>query len=85
MRPLWRECEARRIHVIGNHVFDPAGLGLPGMTHEKLMRGSSTLLPGHATILCGTRNPSHLRQANEWAHHPLSEADAERLVQMLNP
>lgn len=83
MQPIWRECEARRIHVIGNHIFDPACLHLPGMTHEQLMRGSSALLPGNSTILCGTRNPAHLRQANEWANHPLSASEAEHLAQML--
>jgi pyridoxine 4-dehydrogenase len=72
MQPIWRECEARGIHVIGNHVFDPSCLGLAGMTHESLMRGSSALLPESSTILCGTRNPSHLRQTNEWANSPVS-------------
>jgi aryl-alcohol dehydrogenase-like predicted oxidoreductase len=85
MQPLWHECEVHGIHVIGNHVFDPACFDSPGMTHEKLMRGSSALLPATSTILCGTRNPSHLRQTNEWAHSPLSKSDAEQLVQMLNP
>ncbi|MEO7098028.1 MAG: aldo/keto reductase [Luteolibacter sp.] len=79
LKPLWRECEANQIHVIGNHVFDPSCVEIPGMTHEKLMRGSAALLPGNSTVLCGTRNPSHLRQSNEWVHDPLSETDAERL------
>jgi aryl-alcohol dehydrogenase-like predicted oxidoreductase len=84
MRPLWLECESRGIHVIGNHVFDPACLDLAGMTHEKLMRGSSALLPVQSTILSGTRNPAHLRQANEWANNPLSKAEAEHLSELLN-
>jgi len=80
LQPLWRECEANQIHVIGNHVFDPACLAVPGMTHEKLMRGSSALLPGNSTILCGSRNPSHLRQTLEWAHDPMDEAEAEHIA-----
>lgn len=84
MLPVWRECESRRIHVIGNHVFDPTCLDFPGMTHEKLMRGSSALLPESSTILCGTRNPAHLRQANEWANSPLSAVEGEHLAQLLN-
>lgn len=83
MRPLWLECEVRGIHVIGNHVFDPACLGFPGMTHEKLMRGSSALLPASSTILCGTRNPAHLRQADEWVMTPLAKAEGERLMQLV--
>jgi pyridoxine 4-dehydrogenase len=78
MRPLWKECETNGIRVIGNHVFDPACLGVHGMTHETLMRSTSALLPNGATILCGTRNLAHLQQACEWAAMPLPEADAVR-------
>jgi len=78
MRPLWIECVTAGMRVIGNHVFDPACLEFPGMSHETLMRCASTLLPTQATILCGTRNPSHLRQASQWVAMPLSEAEAER-------
>lgn len=80
IRPLWRECEARHIQLIGSHVFDPSCLGIPGMTHEMLMRGSSALLPKSAAILSGTRNPSHLSQCKKWALDPLPEAEAERLA-----
>lgn len=83
LRPVWRDCEARNIRVIGNYVFAPECLAIPGMTHEKLMRGSSALLPVSSTILCGSRNPSHLREANDWAHDPLPETDAERLTETL--
>jgi aryl-alcohol dehydrogenase-like predicted oxidoreductase len=76
LQPLWHECETRNIRVIGNHVFAPACLAIPGMMHEKLMRGSSALLPANSTILCGSRNPSHLREANGWAHDPLPETEA---------
>ena len=85
MLPLWRECEMNGIRMIGNHVFDPACLGVYGMTHETLMRGSAALLPDRATILCGTRNPAHLRQACEWAAMPLPEAYAERELQRILP
>lgn len=80
IRPLWRECEARQIQLIGGHIFDPSCLGIPGVTHEMLMRGSSALLPKNAVILCGTRNPSHLRQTLNWALDPLPEAEAERIA-----
>lgn len=80
IRPLWRECEARHIQLIGSHIFDPSCLGTPGVTHEMLMRGSSALLPKNAVILCGTRKPSHLSQSKNWALDPLPEAEAERLV-----
>jgi aryl-alcohol dehydrogenase-like predicted oxidoreductase len=76
MRPLWNECHARGIHVIGNHIFDPACFRTRGVTHELLMRGSAALLPENATILCGTRNPAHLREAIDWAAMPLSEKEA---------
>ncbi len=80
LRTLWNECDDHQIHVIGNHVFEPTCLNLDGVTHEMLMRGSSALLPENATILCGTRNPSHLRQTNHWASMPLPVAEAERLA-----
>ena len=83
LQAIWRECEAHRIHVIANHVFDPACLEHPGMTHETLMRCSSALLPPHSTILCGTRNPAHLRQSNEWAKAPLSVTDAEQWAKIV--
>jgi aryl-alcohol dehydrogenase-like predicted oxidoreductase len=76
MRPLWKECHSRGIHVIGNHIFEPACLKTGEVTHELLLRGSAALLPGKSTILCGTRNPLHLREAIKWAAMPLSEKEA---------
>lgn len=83
MRPLWDECVTQRIQLIGNHVFDPACFEIPSMTHETLMRGSSALLPANATILCGSRNPAHLRQTIHWASNPMSVANAERIAMEL--
>jgi aryl-alcohol dehydrogenase-like predicted oxidoreductase len=80
LRTIWSECELQSIHVIGNHVYDPAFLALPGMSHELLMRASSSLLPCSATILCGTRNPAHLRQSLEWACQPLPPTEAHALI-----
>jgi aryl-alcohol dehydrogenase-like predicted oxidoreductase len=80
LRPVWKECAANGIRLVGNHVFDPACLGAPGMTHEILMRGASALLPKDSTLLCGTRNPGHLRQSCQWADHPLAEEDALRMI-----
>lgn len=80
LRAIWQDCETRGIHVIGNHVYSPACLGLSGMTHERLMRASAALLPAHSTILCGTRNPTHLVQSGVWANAPLSLAEAEQLA-----
>jgi len=85
MRPLWKDCETRRIRVTGNHVFEPACLDMHGMTHETLIRASSALLPTNATILCGTRNTFHLRQASLWASNPMPEADAEHMAKKLAP
>lgn len=80
IRSLWRECESRRIQVIGGHIFAPSCFGTPGVTHETLMRGSAALLPESAVILCGTRKPSHLKQTLDWALSPLPEDEAERLA-----
>lgn len=80
---IWQECETRGIHVIGNHVYSPVCLGLSGMTHERLMRASAALLPAHSTILCGTRNPTHLIQSGRWANDPLPLAEAEQLATAL--
>jgi pyridoxine 4-dehydrogenase len=76
---LWRTCEEKGIHVIGNHVFDPSCLALDGIDHESLMRGAATLLPHGATILCGTKNSWHLRQSNQWIRNPMSKPDAQNL------
>lgn len=81
MRPLWKQCEINGIRVIGNHVFEPTCFTVPNMTHEILMRSTSALLPDRSTILCGTRNLLHLRQAREWAAAPLSESDALNEIQ----
>ena len=83
LQPVWHECKARNIHVVGNHVFDPTCLAIPGMSHEQLMRASCTLLPERSTILCGTRNPAHLREVNCWAHDPLPAVDAACLAEAL--
>jgi len=80
LRAIWQDCETRGIHVIGNHVYSPACLGHSGMTHERLMRASAALLPAHSTILCGTRNPTHLIQSEVWASYPLSLGEAEQLA-----
>jgi aryl-alcohol dehydrogenase-like predicted oxidoreductase len=85
MQPLWKECEARGIKIIGNHVFDPVCLAAPGITHETLMTAVSALLPDSATILCGTRNPSHLRQANQWARNPMDAIKAGSLAACAAP
>lgn len=82
MLPIWRKCEANGIHIIVNHVFDPYCLNHPDVTHEKLMRITTALLPFASTILCGTRNPAHLLQANSWAHDPLPESESTALARM---
>jgi hypothetical protein len=38
------------------------------------------LLPSNSIILCGTRNASHLAQADQWAGEALSRAAALNLV-----
>lgn len=77
--PIWNSCIERGIHVVGNYVYEPSCVRLPGMTHELLMRASAALLPADATILCGTRNPSHLRSSHKWALDPLPHEEALRL------
>jgi pyridoxine 4-dehydrogenase len=77
--PIWKSCMERGIHVVGNYVYDPYCLRLPLMRYELLMRASAALLPADATILCGTRNPAHLRQSWKWSHDPLPHDEALRL------
>jgi len=77
--PVWQSCMNRGIHVVGNYVYEPGCLRLPGMTHELLMRASAALLPADATILCGTRNPEHLRSSKKWALDPMPQEEALRL------
>ena len=76
---IWQTCADHGIHVIGNHVFDPRSVAMEGMTHQILMRASASLLPPGSTILCGTRNPSHLRSSLDWALDPLPIEEAQRL------
>jgi aryl-alcohol dehydrogenase-like predicted oxidoreductase len=83
LEPLWSQCEAGGIHVMGNHVFSPKCLAHAGVMHATLMRGSAALLPATATVLCGTRNPAHLRQSNEWVRNPLPVVEARQLAQAL--
>lgn len=83
MRPIWEGCKSAEIHVIANHVFAPGCLTHPEMNHETLMRASVALLPPTATILCGTRNHSHLVEAARWATDPLPEAEAMRLAGLM--
>jgi len=81
LQSVWHQCEAAGIHIIANHIYDPHCFRHLGVNHELLMRASASLLPEGATILCGTRNPSHLRQSNEWASNPIPRPDAERLAE----
>jgi len=76
MRSIWEECEKRGIKMIGNHVFSPTSIALPGMSRARIMRACAALLPINATILCGTRNPSHFTETCQWAANPLSAEDA---------
>lgn len=80
LMPLWNDCAEAGIHLMGNHIFSPACLARPEMTHETLMRAASALLPHNATLLCGTRKPAHFKQTHEWVHDPLSAKDAARLL-----
>lgn len=75
---IWDHCARDGIHVIGNHVYAPDCLSLPGEDHESLMRASAALLPRDATILCGTRNPGHLLQSLQWAQNPMDRDEAVR-------
>jgi aryl-alcohol dehydrogenase-like predicted oxidoreductase len=81
MSALWKAFNDRGVHIIGNHVYNPACLSRPEATHELLMRASASLIPASATILCGTRNPSHLAQSNLWAESPLNEDEARALAE----
>lgn len=83
--PVWKSCMERGIHVVGNYVYEPGCLRLPSMTHEILMRASAALLPAGATILCGTRNPDHLRLSLKWALDPLPLEEALRLCRLATP
>jgi pyridoxine 4-dehydrogenase len=80
LHAVWDECEAHGIHIIGNHVFSPATVALPGMSRENIMRACSSLLPASTTILCGTHNPSHFAETYRWAEHPLGKDEALALA-----
>jgi aryl-alcohol dehydrogenase-like predicted oxidoreductase len=80
MSPLWKQFLKRGIHIIGNHVYNPACLSQMGSTHEMLMRGSAAIMPNSATILCGTRHTKHLAQSNLWAHSPISNDEGRALA-----
>ena len=67
---------------VGNYIFEPSALWLTGGNRLEAMRGSAGLLPDHATILCGTKNPSHLRASYQWALDPLPLKQAMRLRQV---
>ena len=79
LTPIWNSCTERGIHVVGNYVYEPSCVRLPGMTHELLMRASAALLPADSTILCGTRNPAHLRLSHQWVLDPMPCEEALRL------
>lgn len=83
MQPLWNECQSKGIHVIGNHVFDPICLAIPEMTHELLMKTATAILPSNATVLCGSRNLTHLREASKWASEPMGKIEADSMIQNL--
>ncbi len=76
---VWQTCADHGIHVIGNHVFDPRSVAMESVSHQLLMRASASLLPAGSTILCGTRNPSHLRSSRDWALDPLPIEETRRL------
>lgn len=79
MYEIWEVCQSRGIHVVGNYIFEPSALSLTGGNRTEAMRASAALLPDHATILCGTKNPSHLRTSYQWALAPLPLIEAKRL------
>jgi len=80
LHTVWDECETHGIRLIGNHVFSPATLALPGMGRERVMRACASLLPASATILCGTRNPSHFTETCKWATYPFGNEEARALA-----
>ena len=78
--PIWDEGEDCGIRLLGNHVFSPSTLAVPGMRREDIMRACASLMPASATILCGTRNPSHFTETRRWAANPLSKEEALTLA-----
>lgn len=82
--PIWETSARKGIHIVANHVYAPDCLALPGMRHESLMRATSALLPSDATILCGTRNPTHLASSLRWAQSPMTREEADTLLLQLN-
>ncbi len=80
LQPVWKACDDAGIHLIGNHVFSPECLAVPGMDRRSLMRASAALLPGRATILSGTRNPEHFRECRGWVTDPMDVSEARQLV-----
>ena len=80
LQVVWGECEVHGIQLIGNHVFSPTTLALPGMSREVIMRSCASMMPASATILCGTRNPSHFTETNRWAADPYDREEANNLA-----
>lgn len=80
LREVWDACGDSDIRLIANHVFAPQCLEVPGMTHQLLMRACAAMVPRDGTILCGTRNPLHLREAGDWAADPMNPTEAWELV-----
>lgn len=75
LAPIWRRAGRERIHTMANHVFFsgtspsltiPADMGV----HEYLMRYISDHF-ANGTILVGTKNVKHFKEAIKWASQPL--------------
>ena len=84
LSPLWEKCLERKVHIIGNHIFEPRTLDSLGNKHETLMRASASLLPPSATILCGTRKPSNFKDSLRWACDPMNKEAALSLINKVN-
>jgi pyridoxine 4-dehydrogenase len=77
---VWNACEKQGVRIVANHVMGRGDFGLPELTHEIRLKAAAALLPSNSIILCGTRNASHLAQADQWAGEALSRAAALNLV-----
>jgi pyridoxine 4-dehydrogenase len=84
LRDVWMEASNSDIFLIGNHVYAPDCLKLPGINHETLMRACAGYFPSLSTILCGTRNPSHMKKTASWASGAMPANEAWELVNRLH-
>lgn len=83
LQHLWKKCETRGIHVVGNHIFPPKYTQDIGLSHKTLAHATTSLAPSSATLLTGTRNPRHLCEFSEWISNPCDDSEVENILRII--